>query len=320
MISSFLAATLLAFAADKAPVFTDPSKAGVDYALQGEYVGTLKDSDGGQVKIGVQVVAEGKGSFAFRAYPGGLPGAGFDGSEQHSGKAKLVEGTQKATLEFPETEATIEADKIEITKGKYTGTLEKVRRESPTLGAKAPEGAVVLFDGTSASEWNNGKLTEGNLLDVGVTSKKKFKDFTAHLEFRTPFMPESRGQGRGNSGVFPQNRYEIQVLDSFGLTGEDNECGGIYKLAKPAVNMALPPLTWQTYDIEFTAAKFDAEGKKTADAVLTLRHNGVLIHDKLNLKLTPGGDPKETATAGPFQLQNHNDKVAYRNIWVVETK
>lgn len=320
MISSILAATLLSFSADKAPSFTDPAKAGIDFAIQGEYAGELKDDTGNPVKIGVQVIAEGKGTFIFRPYHGGLPGAGFDGAELPLGKAKLAEGSDKAAIEFPDTEGTIGGDKIEITKGKYLGSLAKVSRKSPTLGEKPPEGAVVLFDGTSVSEWGNGKLSEDKLLGVGVTSKKKFGDFKAHIEFRTPFMPQSRGQGRGNSGVYVQGRYEIQVLDSFGLAGEDNECGGIYKQAKPAVNMALAPLTWQTYDIDFIAAKFDAAGVKTADAVLTLRHNGVVIHDKLALKLSPGGDPKEAATPGGFHFQNHGDPVAFRNIWVVEAK
>lgn len=321
MVTFLLSALFFTGAADKAPVFTDPAKAGIDYALQGEYAGELKDGDGNPVKIGVQVIAEGKGAFSFKAYHGGLPGAGHDGEAPRPGTAKLVQGSEKADIDFPGVEAAITPEAIVITKGGFSGKLPKVKRESSTLGAKAPEGATILFDGKSADEWTPANLTKDGLLGVGVTSKKKFNDFKAHIEFRTPFMPESRGQQRGNSGVYIQNRYELQVLDSFGLTGEDNECGGIYQQAKPAVNMALPPLSWQTYDIEFKAAKFDESGKKTSDAILTVTHNGTVIHDKLVLKMqTPGGEGKETALPGPFHFQNHGDQVVYRNVWVVETK
>jgi hypothetical protein len=132
-----------------------------------------------------------------------------------------------------------------------------------------------------------------------------------------PFKPLGRGQDRGNSGVYMQDRYEVQVLDSFGLKGEDNECGGIYSQAKPLVNMCYPPLTWQTYDIDFVAAKHDANGKKVKNAVLTMKHNGVLIHDQLELKGPTGGGRKEDGTPGSIQLQGHGNPVFYRNIWIV---
>jgi hypothetical protein len=181
---------------------------------------------------------------------------------------------------------------------------------------------VVLFDGNSADQFDGGKITEDGLLEVGCVGKPKFQDFTMHLEFRTPFMPKARGQGRGNSGVYLQGRYEVQVLDSFGLEGRDNECGGIYHVAAPKVNMCLPPLTWQTYDIEFAAAKFDADGKKIANAKVTVKQNGVVIHDNLQLAdVTPGGPlGTESPDAGPLYLQNHGNPVNYRNIWVVEKK
>jgi hypothetical protein len=138
-----------------------------------------------------------------------------------------------------------------------------------------------------------------------------------HIEFRTPFMPAARGQGRGNSGVYIQGRYECQVLDSFGLEGEDNECGGIYSISKPAVNMCFPPLSWQTYDIDFVAARYDGQGNKTKNARVTIKHNGVVIHKDLELTHgTPGRHPEGPEPESIF-LQDHGNPVVFRNIWVV---
>ena len=166
--------------------------------------------------------------------------------------------------------------------GDVEGVLEKVTRQSPTLGAAPPAGAVVLFDGSSADAFEGGKLLEGGLLAVGCDSKQGFGDHRLHLEFRTPFQPAARGQGRGNSGVYVQGRYECQVLDSFGLAGKQNECGGVYSISDPIVNACLPPGQWQTYDIQFTAAKWRGL-EKVADARMTVHLNGILVHDDLAL-------------------------------------
>jgi hypothetical protein len=156
----------------------------------------------------------------------------------------------------------------------------------------------------------------------GTTSKQGFGSHKLHIEFRIPYQPEDRGQGRGNSGIYAQGRYEVQMLDSFGLAGKHNECGGIYSVKDPDVNMCLPPLSWQTYDFDYTAAKFDADGKLVAPPRMTVHHNGVLIHDDVELpgdRSTTAAPSKPGPEPGPVYLQNHGCPVRYRNIWVVET-
>ena len=113
--------------------------------------------------------------------------------------------------------------------------------------------------------------------------------------------------------------YEIQVLDSFGLDGKNNECGGIYSIRDPDQNMCFPPLAWQTYDIDYTAATYDDSGKKTKNGRMTVRHNGVVIHDNVELpKDTTGAPVKEGPEPGPIFLQDHGNPVRFRNIWLVE--
>lgn len=300
--------------------FTDPAKAGPDYSAQGEYQGNL-DLQGQEVKIGAQVIALGNGKFHGVFLFGGLPGDGWS----RGGQMLEVDSTTedgKVTFAGDNGKGTLVDGKMVITDlgGMEIAKLEKVERKSPTLGAKPPEGAKVLFDGKSADAWAGGKIVEGDLLLAGTHSKDEFQDFTLHLEFRTPFVPKARGQARGNSGLYLQNRYELQVLDSFGLEGANNECGGFYSIKEPAVNMCLPPLAWQTYDIDFTAARFEGD-KKTKNARVTIKHNGVPIYEDFELpNLTPGGAAQEFPGKGPFSLQEHGNPVTYRNIWVVEKK
>lgn len=174
-------------------------------------------------------------------------------------------------------------------------------------------------DGTSAEHFDHPEhLTKCGTLMSGVTSKDKFNDYTLHLEFLLSWMPEARGQGRSNSGVYLHDCYEIQVLDSFGLEGRNNECGGFYSIREPDVNMCLPPLAWQTYDIDFTAPKYQ-EGKKVANARIRVRHNGVVIHD-MELPRNNPGRQGEGPGPRPLHLQGHGNQVQYRNIWVVEKK
>ncbi len=296
-----------------------PSQTDADFKLQGEYSGTWQEGDE-QEKLGVQVIALGKGQFRAVAYKGGLPGEGWDGNDPDQSEARFEDG--KVTFKNDDGIAMLDEKgfQVQSSDGKPLGMLKKVIRKSRTLGMKPPKGAVVLFNGTSADNFQPGKMSDDGLLMQGATSKQKFGSHMLHIEFLLPYKPEARGQGRGNSGLYVQGRYEVQMLDSFGLKGKNNECGGIYEIADPDVNMCYPPLSWQTYDVDFTAAEFDDAGKKTKNARITVRHNGVVVHNDLELpRPTRASSVKnETATPGPVYLQNHGNPVRYRNIWVVE--
>ncbi len=319
--SCFLALSTVGIAAEEEKeevIFLDPAKAGPDFAIQGEYVGEIPAGEETH-KWGAQIVALGDGEFQLTGYQGGLPGAGWtsDRKKIHA-QGKLAKNVVVFITEDDEEGARYEEGKLlALDDGEVRGTLKKIERKSPTLGAKPPEGAIVLFDGSSANHFEEGEMTEEGLLLAGTASKMAFGDHALHVEFRTPFKPFARGQARGNSGVYLQSRYECQVLDSFGLKGLDNECGGIYQIQAPKVNMCLPPLSWQTYDIEFTAARYDAKGEKTRNARITIKHNGTVIHDDLELPHgTPGRLPEGPEKA-PLYLQGHGNPVTYRNIWVM---
>ena len=308
-------------AVDNLPATADLAEAAKDpdFALQSEYTGTS-----GEGKIGVQVIALGGGEFEAVLCKGGLPGDGWNGEKpRESVKAKRAED---GSVTFVKEDATgvLKDGKIIGTNSSDPNvkiTLERVERESPTMGAKAPEGALVLFDGTAETaqkQWEKPVL-EGQLLTQGATTAESFSDFSMHIEFRLPWMPKARGQGRGNSGLYVTGRYEVQMLDSFGLAGVDNECGGIYKVAEPKQNLCYPPMRWQTYDVDFTAAKFDTEGKKTANAILSVKHNGFPIHENLEIPGPTGGARNSDEKGpGPLFLQDHGNPVRYRNIWVVK--
>ncbi|MCA8991011.1 MAG: c-type cytochrome [Planctomycetaceae bacterium] len=274
-------------------VFVTPEEAAAseDFQLQGEYAGNSR---------GMQVVAQGEGKFLVVQYRGGLPGKGWDGSDRE---------------EFEEDAAAVKQLVADL-------KLERVERTSPTLGAEPPAGAVVLFDGTAESlqqHWKEGaKMSDDGLLMQGCMSTDVFVDFTAHIEFRLPFMPAARGQGRGNSGAYYQGRYETQVLDSFGLAGKNNETGGIYEISDPSLNICLPPLVWQTYDVDFTAARWNDKGEKTANARLTVRLNGVTVQQNVEVpRITRAAPNQESPEPGPLYLQDHGNPVRYRNIWIV---
>jgi hypothetical protein len=319
----------IARAADDPNTFLTPEAAGPDFAVQGEYTGEVPGEQG-MHKLGVQIIALGNGKFRAVGCPGGLPGDGWDKEERLQVDGETVGGiTSFVVADKGSGKITNGNGVLELfdSGGQRIGELKRVDRQSPTLGTPPPkEGAVVLFDGTTADHFEGGRLTEDGLLMQGVTSKHKFQSCTLHLEFRTPFQPLATGQGRGNSGCYLQGRYEVQVLDSFGLEGLHNECGGIYEVRNPDVNMCFPPLSWQTYDIDYTAARFDADGKKVANARITVQHNGVVIHNNVEIVRegldlmggTRGAPIPEGPEPGPLYLQDHTNPVYYRNIWLVE--
>jgi len=310
----------LAYSADNTKTWTDPAiarKEDPDFSVQGEY-GSAQPG----ASLGVQVVALGDGKFDAYFLEDGLPGLGWSKDKKRVRvSGAFVEDAVLFENESKEVEAVIGNGHI---KGAVWGKpfeLPRLERQSPTLGKEPPDGAVVLFDGSSAKGWKNGKVVDGLLAATGTTSEKTFKDCEIHIEFRTPYKPHARGQGRGNSGVYYGGRWETQVLDSFGLEGRMNETGGIYSIAAPKLNMCLPPLTWQTYDVEITAAKFDKEGRRVSWPRITVMLNGVVVHEDQELNKTHTtaapirGELKDEG--GPVFLQNHGNPVFYRNIWVL---
>ena len=302
--------------------FLQAQEKDADYKVQGEYSGTISN-DGADLKYGIQVIALGEGKFAGVGYRGGLPGDGWDKNEPiRVEEAKLTDGILTLPGEGAQAFVSDGVASIQTDNGEELGQLKRVVRKSPTLGQKPPKDAVVLFDGSSVDNWEfkgkPAKMTEDGLLMQGAHSKQKFQDHKIHIEFLLPYVPKARGQARGNSGIYLQGRYEVQMLDSFGLTGEDNECGGIYTIRKPDENMCFPPLQWQTYDIEFHAAEFEGD-KKTKNAWMNVKHNGVTIHEKVELpKKTTAAPNGEGLEPGFVYLQNHGNPVRYRNIWVKE--
>jgi hypothetical protein len=203
--------------------------------------------------------------------------------------------------------------------------------------AKAPAGAVILFDGTEATlknwstrdgrpttwRWVDGSLESGKGY---IQSRKQFGSCRMHIEFATPKEVKGSGQGRGNSGVFLMGQYEIQVLDSYNnSTYPDGQCGALYGRAKPLVNACRPPGEWQTYDITFHRPIFDSEGRVTRKARFHVIHNGHVIHDQVELSGGTGwrgphsiSDYQRHGDKGPLQMQDHGNPVRFRNIWLQE--
>lgn len=198
----------------------------------------------------------------------------------------------------------------------------------PGDATRPPSDAVVLFDGKDLSKWEGGEqwiIKDGAATahGGGITTKMGFGSCQLHLEFATPEKVEGSGQGRGNSGVYLMNNYEVQILDSYqNQTYFDGQCGAIYKQYPPMVNACRKPGQWQTFDIIFEAPKFDASGKLLKPAYMTVLHNGVLIQNHVQLEGATAWHKPPAYTAHPpkmpLHLQYHGNPVRFRNIWIRE--
>ncbi|HEV8004285.1 MAG TPA: DUF1080 domain-containing protein [Planctomycetaceae bacterium] len=310
------------------PVITNIDEVDGDYPFQGEYYGTIARTGGGPWEtIGLQISAQGAGDYIATAYPGGLPGLGYQGERK-----TLLRGRREPDRLriFGGDMGFIVADNLawRIDENQEIHSwLQKVSRISPTMGMAPPLGAVVLFDGKAPESLTNAEVTADRLLKAGAASRDTYQDYFLHVEFQCPYMPCARGQQRANSGVYLQSRYEIQILDSFSLEGFSNECGGIYRFRRPDVNMCLPPLAWQTYDIDFRDARWEVAGscpgcapheaRKSEDAMVNVWQNGYPIHEQIAIPHPTGNGKPESPNLLPIVFQQHGSPVRFRNIWLV---
>ena len=191
-----------------------------------------------------------------------------------------------------------------------------------------PSDAIVLFGGTSLDQWeqpdgsspawivSNGTMTVNK---GSIKTKREFGDLQIHVEFCSPAPAKGEGQDRGNSGVYIQGNYEVQVLDSYeNETYFDGQCGAIYQIAPPLVNACRPPGIWHSYEIIFRSPHLDSAGKVVKKANITVLHNGVLVQDHVEVEPTGGRMGSTENPKGPIVLQDHNHPVKYRNVWVRE--
>jgi hypothetical protein len=289
--------------------------------VQGEYSGTML-VDGRWQTYGMQVVARGSGKFSAKLFSGGLPSeknlrpypTELEGQVQDNHlRLKSVGG-----LEFEFLAAPVYQFVQYDSQRKIMAQLLRIQRYSTTLGLDPPAGAVVLFRDGQIGELANASLSPAGNLAIGATTNFPVEDFHLHVEFRLPFQADKSNQDRGNSGIYIQRRYELQILDSFGEPPLENNAGSIYRRIAPLGNMSLPPLAWQTYDIWFTAARWTPDGKKISNARVTLKHNGIVVHDNTEIPGKTGAGWAEGPEPQAILFQDHRDPVEFRNVWLLK--
>jgi RNA polymerase sigma factor (sigma-70 family) len=214
---------------------------------------------------------------------------------------------------------------------KLVASIEAQLERTDVQSVPPPKGAIVLFDGKNLDNWvgREGKtaptwrLLSNGVMEAQGADIQTWKTFSGgyklHVEFRVPHMPHATGQARGNSGVYLQGRYEVQILDSYGLPPSKYDCGAIWDVAAPKVNACKAPEIWQSYDIEFHPAEFK-NGAKVKNARVTVIHNGILIHDNSDIPVDTTGHlglPGDSSQPGPVLLQYHSSPVQFRNVWLM---
>ncbi|MFH9093775.1 family 16 glycoside hydrolase [Streptomyces albidoflavus] len=307
--------------------------AGVDTEHAGYSGGGFVDNFGEQgAAVAFDVTAPKAGTYdvGLRYSNGPDPAPGTKTVSLHVNGEKVRQAELASTTDWKTWRTATE--KVELREGRNTVTYSYDDGDSGHVNldmiAVHPEGArIPLFDGTDQAAWQHpdGRTPEwpvsGEEMEIAggdLRTKQGFQDFRAHVEFWLPELPpDVTGQDRANSGVYLQERYEVQILDSYGdTTLADDEAGAIYTKKAPDVNAATAPETWQTYDITFRAARYDASGEKTEDARITVVWNGVTVHDDVAVDGPTGGGAAEDPTAGAIRLQDHGSKIRYRNVWV----
>lgn len=295
-----------------------PAPLNFDLALMGEFVGNI-DSEEEVVTMALQLRPVGGDEFDGLSYRGGLPGqegCQLEAVTRYVGRRNedvlILSGGKQAIFVRKEGCQLIGAD------GRSVGFLDRVERVSPTAGAVAPKDAIVIFDGSDTENLAPGQLTEKGTLRRGAIIAPMAQDFDLHVEFKLPLMVNDQGQKRGNSGVYLQSRYECQVLDSFATLPVFNSAGAIYRYKAADLSPSLPPTQWQTYDIRFTAPRWNSNGEKRRNARITSWFNGIKVQDDVEVTAKTGHGADEAPTLMPTKLQDHSDPVQYRNVWMID--